>query len=195
MNKLKKIIIVLGALLALTILFGCTDSPKACTKEAKICPDGSAVGRVLPNCEFTKCPVIDVNLNNNFGCVDENGLKLCVNQIDTNFVNVTLTSAEEVKMCKYSTNGFVIEKMVDASIKPSVWEIVYDTFKITCGPQDKNCIYTESIGWWCTDESSQISKKLSVDVNLPITLFPDRNLEYRIRSYSLNIAKEILIKN
>jgi len=29
---------------------------KACTQEAKICPDGSAVGRSGPNCEFAACP-------------------------------------------------------------------------------------------------------------------------------------------
>ncbi|MCK9352482.1 MAG: Hint domain-containing protein [Candidatus Pacebacteria bacterium] len=29
----------------------------ACTMDAKICPDGSAVGRVGPNCEFAECPV------------------------------------------------------------------------------------------------------------------------------------------
>jgi hypothetical protein len=28
----------------------------ACTMEAKICPDGSSVGRSGPNCEFTVCP-------------------------------------------------------------------------------------------------------------------------------------------
>ena len=28
----------------------------ACTQDAKICPDGSAVGRVPPNCEFAPCP-------------------------------------------------------------------------------------------------------------------------------------------
>ncbi len=28
----------------------------ACTMEAKVCPDGSAVGRTGPNCEFTECP-------------------------------------------------------------------------------------------------------------------------------------------
>ena len=28
----------------------------ACTLEAKLCPDGSAVGRTGPNCEFAKCP-------------------------------------------------------------------------------------------------------------------------------------------
>jgi putative hemolysin len=38
---------------------GCQGPPKcvrACTEEAKICPDGSAVGRVGPNCEFAPCP-------------------------------------------------------------------------------------------------------------------------------------------
>lgn len=28
----------------------------ACTMDAKICPDGSAVGRIPPNCEFATCP-------------------------------------------------------------------------------------------------------------------------------------------
>ncbi len=28
----------------------------ACTMEAKLCPDGSAVGRTGPNCEFAECP-------------------------------------------------------------------------------------------------------------------------------------------
>lgn len=30
--------------------------PVACTMEAKICPDGSAVGRSGPKCEFAQCP-------------------------------------------------------------------------------------------------------------------------------------------
>lgn len=29
---------------------------KACTLEAKLCPDGSYVGRTGPNCEFAACP-------------------------------------------------------------------------------------------------------------------------------------------
>ncbi|MBI4160792.1 MAG: hypothetical protein HY506_02695 [Candidatus Yanofskybacteria bacterium] len=34
------------------------DEPEitACTEEAKLCPDGSYVGRVGPNCEFADCP-------------------------------------------------------------------------------------------------------------------------------------------
>lgn len=30
---------------------------KACTADAKLCPDGSAVGRTGPNCEFAPCPI------------------------------------------------------------------------------------------------------------------------------------------
>lgn len=32
------------------------DNWVACTMDAKVCPDGSAVGRQGPNCEFAKCP-------------------------------------------------------------------------------------------------------------------------------------------
>ena len=34
---------------------------KACTQEAKICPDGTSVGRTGPNCEFEKCPVEEMS--------------------------------------------------------------------------------------------------------------------------------------
>lgn len=33
-----------------------TPDQKACSQEAKICPDGSSVGRTGPQCEFSKCP-------------------------------------------------------------------------------------------------------------------------------------------
>lgn len=32
------------------------DKPVFCTTDAKICPDGSAVSRVPPTCEFAACP-------------------------------------------------------------------------------------------------------------------------------------------
>jgi hypothetical protein len=41
-------------------IFGQTPSPspsqRACTEEARLCPDGSYVGRMGPNCEFAPCP-------------------------------------------------------------------------------------------------------------------------------------------
>ena len=36
-----------------------TDAGTICTQDAKICPDGSAVGRGGPNCEFAACPGSD----------------------------------------------------------------------------------------------------------------------------------------
>jgi hypothetical protein len=37
-----------------------TEKPVACTLEAKLCSDGSSVGRTGPNCEFTLCPHEDL---------------------------------------------------------------------------------------------------------------------------------------
>ncbi|MDB5188083.1 MAG: hypothetical protein JWO50_603 [Candidatus Kaiserbacteria bacterium] len=36
-----------------------SEQPTACFADAKICPDGSAVGRVGPNCEFAACPSVN----------------------------------------------------------------------------------------------------------------------------------------
>lgn len=52
---------------ALALLAGAACNPKhdtakpddgdgVCTEEAKVCPDGSSVGRAGPDCEFAACP-------------------------------------------------------------------------------------------------------------------------------------------
>lgn len=38
----------------------------ACTADAKICPDGSGVGRIPPNCEFAPCPDIPPEISARF---------------------------------------------------------------------------------------------------------------------------------
>ncbi|OGZ46153.1 MAG: hypothetical protein A3C84_05040 [Candidatus Ryanbacteria bacterium RIFCSPHIGHO2_02_FULL_48_12] len=47
-----------------------------CTMEAKICPDGSAVGRSGPNCEFTPCP-LEIDDRDNRPCQDSCGDGAC----------------------------------------------------------------------------------------------------------------------
>src|SRR3990167_4598411 len=42
--------------LSISSLFGNSDEPVMCTMEAKMCPDGSYVGRTGPQCEFAACP-------------------------------------------------------------------------------------------------------------------------------------------
>jgi hypothetical protein len=36
--------------------------PVACTEEAKLCSDGSVVGRTGPNCEFVACPYVKTGI-------------------------------------------------------------------------------------------------------------------------------------
>lgn len=66
-NKVTLLLLVLALiLLGLVIAFipkKQTDNPEtvACTLEAKICPDGTAVGRVGPQCEFAACPNVGEN--------------------------------------------------------------------------------------------------------------------------------------
>ncbi len=49
--------IVVFFALAFLIIAACTPQNVACTLDAKICPDGSAVGRIPPSCEFAACPL------------------------------------------------------------------------------------------------------------------------------------------
>lgn len=39
----------------------------SCTQEAKICPDGSSVSRVEPNCDFAECPSFESYINSEYG--------------------------------------------------------------------------------------------------------------------------------
>ena len=48
------LLVVLGVVIYLAPLRS-SPRPVACTMEAKLCPDGSAVGRTGPNCEFAAC--------------------------------------------------------------------------------------------------------------------------------------------
>jgi len=56
------ICVVIGGLVAFNYYFGFKNikKPVACTLEAKLCSDGSYVGRTGPNCEFALCPLEDL---------------------------------------------------------------------------------------------------------------------------------------
>ncbi len=65
------------------------DKPVACTEEAKICPDGSAVGRTGPQCQFASCPEITeaifdkpITLNINQTITFPNNLSVTLREIN-----------------------------------------------------------------------------------------------------------------
>lgn len=60
MNKKLLVLIVIIALASIMYFISgySQNNAKACTFEARICPDGSSVGRSGPNCEFAPCPTV-----------------------------------------------------------------------------------------------------------------------------------------
>lgn len=60
-SKNSKIVFLISFLVVLAgiLLFALNDQKQEqvfCTQEAKLCPDGSYVGRTGPDCEFAECP-------------------------------------------------------------------------------------------------------------------------------------------
>lgn len=58
----KNLLILLIIIVSASIMYLISGFPQinktACTLEAKICSDGSSVGRTGPNCEFAPCPTV-----------------------------------------------------------------------------------------------------------------------------------------
>jgi Immunoglobulin-like domain of bacterial spore germination len=50
------IIATLGAVFVYTLNQKTSDAPTACTMDAMMCPDGTALGRTGPDCTFPECP-------------------------------------------------------------------------------------------------------------------------------------------
>lgn len=68
-------------------------APTACTEEAKVCPDGSSVGRTGSNCAFAECPIVTAPSA-------QNGTVAALNQkILTNGVHVTPLSVVSDSRC------------------------------------------------------------------------------------------------
>jgi len=56
-----ELLMLLGVgLLFISLIFVNEGLPQACTEEALLCPDGSAVGRTGPKCEFPACPNLEL---------------------------------------------------------------------------------------------------------------------------------------
>lgn len=77
--KKKNILFIITLATMIFLFSACTEStPKetACTMDAMICPDGTSVGRVGPDCEFEKCPDLPVDDGTLVkGCTEE--AKIC----------------------------------------------------------------------------------------------------------------------
>lgn len=84
---MKKIILIFFSLIVLGFFgvvgllvykynFPKTDTSYACTMEAKLCPDGSSVGRSGPDCAFAPCPEAGEKMTENEA--EAIALKYCI---------------------------------------------------------------------------------------------------------------------
>lgn len=76
----------------------------ACTQEAKICPDGSSVGREGPNCEFSPCPTGNASTSADFKEF-LNDLTNAVNKEDLNAI-ISMQRVDEIE-CDPTSEGIV----------------------------------------------------------------------------------------
>lgn len=68
-------ILVLITITGIILYTNFQNQPLACTMEAKLCEDGSSVGRTGPNCDFAPCPLTqEANVSS---CADQPGTTWC----------------------------------------------------------------------------------------------------------------------
>jgi plastocyanin len=81
-------------------------SSRACTLEAKLCPDGSYVGRVGPNCEFALCPGSSSVTSSNTNEATTSGIiKKITNASSTLSATTTVMLAKAITVT-YTSSGF-----------------------------------------------------------------------------------------
>ncbi len=190
--------IVLGVLLLLFLSSssGClqeTAAPVACTADAKICPDGTAVGRIAPDCKFAPCPddsvepASDTPRPNQFPdtfkaeCVDGQIQEaLCPDRVTTylaeNCVDGKWATVNYIRNpCEPLPNSEPGRPDDDGRICPAVcvpmWEMKRGQCEFTdcgsgCGPDGKTTFESEAE---CTDAAAGKSQAESCDAFNPCT--------------------------
>jgi hypothetical protein len=135
---------------------------KACTQEAKICPDGSAVGRVGPDCEFAPCPAannsgqIVGNDSDSHGCKGSAGYSWCETKQKCLRIweEGCLNESDAREIAANSSCMDVGNLTADSSYNnyTNTWWIDLDTKKPGCAPA---CVVYEQnssaeVNWRCT---------------------------------------------
>lgn len=124
--------------------FTASDIQRGCTLEAKICPDGSTVGRTGPNCEFEACPQVEGKM--------------------------TQTQARVIAQGQCIKGGEVLgEGSYNESTKTWWFEANLNTVRAGCNPA---CVVSEEtktaeINWRCTglNNSSNLKAQENIKIN------------------------------
>lgn len=172
----------------------------ACTEEAKICPDGSSVGRTGPNCEFAACPTPtstyreyksedpDMCARMRFTCDgaemfgDETGCG-CIRPHQE--AAVTLCSADYNPVCGTTANGQqTYPNDCQASVDPAVTKTVAgecaasgkvgENSQIQFSYQPKQCQEAPWDAWYASGAIQFI--KAPTDADLIVAYYGDKGI-------------------
>ena len=119
--KAGEVMLLIAALIGAIFLTGCTSTPTPggknpilCTEDAKLCPDGSSVGRDADNnCEFKPCPSPDEKKQPEVKTEDKNKgpevaavkeFKITANNFAFSPSTITVKKGDKVKLTVTSTD-------------------------------------------------------------------------------------------
>lgn len=163
------VVIIVVSLFA--IMMGSISHPgmQACTDEAKVCPDGSAVGRSGPNCEFAQCPTptpaattsqpqsYECN-QDGFTCPD--GSVVGRTGSDCHFAECPLSNATSTTL--RTTFG---QKVTGLNVTITPLEVTEDS---RC-PQDVQCIWAGTVKVKTKIESGLGASESTLEVGTSVT--------------------------
>lgn len=154
------ILLILSAALILSLKI--LQKPKVvlCALEAKLCPDGSSVGRVPPNCEFASCPGNPANPSQNLNteCSIDDDCVL-VNQD----LGLDCCGVNECQPVDYSQDKWVaVNSKWRGELCKSIWSKGWNECP-SCQPRPVN----ENFKAICQNGTCQ---------KVPLSQFLDRNL-------------------
>lgn len=122
---------------------------QACTQEAKICPDGTSVGRVGPNCEFSSCPITTTSTSS-------------LEEVTSSSTPIATTSAKvqslPTTIPEKTTSPTTLSKV--SSIFSSIVNTVTSPFKNTTPPIVSYTNSTISPSTYVTSSSTSVYKPL-----------------------------------
>lgn len=132
------------------------DEGVACTMEAKICPDGSSVGRTGPDCQFAPCP----------GQTDTNTRFTARFEIYTNGTRRTFAQPMYHRLSEDVYIDLPDPSIVHVSRAGTTWGDFFATLPLTLTP---TCLTTGSGDTYCTDDAGKLNFSLN-DVEAPDAL-------------------------
>lgn len=174
---------------------------KACTMEAKICPDGSSVGRTGPNCEFTPCPEITntqlsptpawetySNDKYNFSLSYPPTMKLGPKYESNSDTRILVSNQLNLVNNDSTCKGWIDTEVVTlGSGSISIWEKIANRQPINIKVGNSDAYKLEWVSSSIVADSSEPNRV----INTIKIIFPNKNYDYSITGYINNNCNNI----